>query len=264
MKSMKRAAYCFVCFSVLAFSILLGANAFAEQEISISAAASLTDAFKDIGKKFGSANPGIKVHFNFAASGDLLQQVDKGVSHADVFAFADEKTMDQAKEKNLIIPDTRQNFVRNELALILPDSSKTTVKSLQDLTDKGIAKIAIGNPETVPAGRYAREVLTKAGLWEELKPKLVYGESVRQVLDEVSRGKASAGFVFTTDASVAKNTVKVALEPETLKPIVYPISIAAATGNKDLAERFVKFVGSSQGREILSMYGFKPCAEGRC
>jgi molybdate transport system substrate-binding protein len=252
---MKRAIWCFVSLCVFVFTISFVADAFAEQELIVSAAASLTDAFNEIGKKFESANPGTKVVFNFAASGVLLQQIDKGAP-VDVFASADQKTMDQAMEKNLIIPNTRQDFVSNELVLILPQASKTTVKALQDLTGKEIAKVALGNPESVPAGRYAQEILTNAGLWAELKPKFIFGESVRQVLDYVSRGEVDAGFVFATDAAVAKDRVRVALEAGTPKPITYPISVVASTGKKDLAKRFVEFVLSTQAREILSKYGF--------
>lgn len=252
---MKRAIWYFVSLCVLIFTVSFVADALAEQELIVSAAASLTDAFNEVGKKFESANPGTKVVFNFAASGVLLQQIAKGAP-VDVFASADQKTMDQALEKNLIIPNTRQDFVSNQLVLVLPQGAKTTVKTLQDLTAKDIAKIALGNPDSVPAGRYAQEALTRAGLWEELKPKFIFGESVRQVLDYVSRGEVDAGFVFATDAAVAKDHVKVAFEAPTLKPITYPISVTASTEKKDLAKRFVEFVLGEQGREILSKYGF--------
>lgn len=252
---MKRAISCFVSLCILAFTGSFVTDALADQELIVSAAASLTDAFNEIGKKFESANPGTKVIFNFAASGVLLQQMAKGAP-VDVFASADQKTMDQAMEKNLILPDTKQDFVSNRLVLILPQGAKTMVKTLQDLTSKEIAKIALGNPESVPAGRYAQEALTKAGLWEQLKPKFILGESVRQVLDYVSRSEVDAGFVFATDAAVAKDHVKVALEAGTLKPVTYPISVVASTEKKDLAKRFVEFILSTQGWEILSKYGF--------
>ncbi len=231
------------------------ADAFAGQELIVSAAASLTDAFGEIGKKFESANPGTKVIFNFGASGVLLQQIDKGAP-VDVFASADQKTMDQAMEKNLIIPDTRRDFVSNELVLILPRGTRTPVKALQDLAAKDIGKVALGNPETVPAGRYTQEVLTNEGLWDELKPKFIFAESVRQVLDYVSRGEVDAGFVFATDAAIAKDRVRMALEAGKHKPITYPISVVGSTGNRDLAMRFVEFVLGAEGREVLSRYGF--------
>ncbi len=253
---MKRAISCFVSLCIFVLFISLVEVAFAEQELIVSAAASLTNAFPEIGKKFESANPGTKVIFNFAASGVLLQQIDQGAP-VDVFASADEKTMDQAMEKHLIISNTRQDFVSNELVLILPQGAKTPVKALQDLTAKEMGKIALGDPQSVPAGRYAQEALTGAGLWEQLKPKFIFAESVRQVLDYVSRGEVDAGFVFATDAVVAKDHVRVSLEAGKHKPITYPIAVVSSTSNRDLAERFIEFVLGAQGREILSKYGFK-------
>jgi molybdate transport system substrate-binding protein len=239
---------------MLSFCFVEAASA--EQELIVSAAASLTNAFGEIGKKFEIANPGTKVVFNFGASGALLQQIDKGAP-VDVFASADQKTMDQAAEKGLIISGARKDFVSNELVLIIPLGARAPIKALQDLTSGKIGKVAMGNPETVPAGRYAQEVLTNEGLWEELKPKFIFGESVRQVLDYVRRGEVDAGFVFATDAAVAKDYVSVAVETPKHKPITYPISVVGSTKNKETAWRFVDFVLSREGQEILFTYGFK-------
>jgi molybdate transport system substrate-binding protein len=164
--------------------------------------------------------------------------------------------MDQAVEKDLIVRDTRHNFASNELVLILPQGSKTSVKTLGDLRAAEIKKIALGNPESVPAGRYTQEVLTNEGLWEGLKPRLVFGENVRQVLDYVRRGEVDAGFVFATDAAVDKDRVTVGFEARKHKPINYPISVVASTKNKDLAKQFVQFVLSTEAQGILSKYGF--------
>lgn len=253
---MKRSIYCSVSAFVFVLGLLFVSGAFAEQELIVSAASSLTNAFGEIGTNFEKSNPDTKVIFNFAASGVLLQQVDKGAP-VDIFASADQKTMDQAMEKNLIIPNTRRNFVSNELILIVPKAARTQVKTMEDLRTAKIEKIALGNPESVPAGRYTQEVLTNDGLWEDLKPKFIFGESVRQVLDYVNRGEVDAGFVFATDAAIAKDNVTVALEARKHKPISYPIAVIGATKNKDLANRFVEFVLSAEAQEILSKYGFK-------
>jgi molybdate transport system substrate-binding protein len=254
---MKRRYFLFaVVLWVVTFGVPGSGTVFAEQELIVSAAASLTNAFGEIGKKFEAANAGTRVVFNFAASGALLQQIDKGAP-VDVFASADQKTMDQAKEKNLILSDTRRDFVSNELVLIVPGQTKIPMTALKDLTLKDVERIAVGNPETVPAGRYAQEVLTNAGIWLELTPKLIFGDSVRQVLDYVGRGEVDAGIVFLTDAETAKDKVKVALEAKDHKPVTYPISVVSATKNKDLAKRFVDFVSSKEGREVLTKYGFK-------
>ena len=227
----------------------------AEEELIVSAAASLANAFGEIAKKFENLNPGVKVICNFAASGPLLQQIEKGAP-VDVFASADQKTMDQAQEKNLVLPLTRKDFVSNGLVLIVPTDAKRPIQTLEDLKMKEVARISLGNPETVPAGRYAKEVLTNDGLWENLLPKVIFGNSVRQVLDYVSRGEVDAGFVFTTDAIQMKDKVRIVLTAEKHKPILYPIAVVAASQKKELSQRFVDFVQGKEGQAILSQFGF--------
>jgi len=126
-------------------------EAAAEQELIVSAAASLTNVFQEIAREFMKANPGIKVVPNFAASGALLQQIERGAP-VDVFASADQKTMDQAAEKKLILPETRKNFAGNSLVLIVPLHSKVQVNNVQDLTAKEVTRVSLGNPASVPAG----------------------------------------------------------------------------------------------------------------
>ena len=116
--------------------------------------------------------------------------------------------------------------------------------------------MALGNPETVPVGRYTQEALTKAGLWETLKPKFIYGESVRQVLDYVSRGEVDAGFVFATDAAIAREKVKTVIEVEGHRPILYPVALVAASQKKALAQGFLDFLSAPESTAILSKYGF--------
>jgi molybdate transport system substrate-binding protein len=241
---------------LLAGMALLGpGSVMAEQELTVSAAASLTNAFPEIGKKFESANPGTKVVFNFAASGPLLQQLEQGAP-VDIFASADQKTMDQAKEKKLILDESRQNFVSNKLVLVVPVASKLSVAGLPELNGKDISKIAVGKPETVPVGRYTKEVLTNEKLWDELTPKFIPGDSVRQVLDYVSRGEVDAGFVYSTDAALVKDKVRIVATMEKHQPILYPIAIVTATSKKELSQRFIDMVLSREGQEILLKYGF--------
>jgi len=250
---------CFVGSIVIFLSLWLqcfgGDAAHAQQEILVSAAASLANAFTDVGKQFETSNPGVKVTFNFAASGALLQQINRGAP-VDVFASADQKTMDQAKEKSLILPETRKDFVSNGLVLIIPKDSKLALKGVRDLADPKIVRIALGNPETVPAGLYTQEALANAGLWEKLKPKFIYAENVRQALDYVTRSEVDAGFVFATDAAVAKDKIQVAAVAEGHTPIRYPVAVIASTKKKDLSQRFIDFLVGSQGQSILSRYGF--------
>lgn len=229
--------------------------ALAQGELLVSAAASLTNAFKEAGKEFEAANPGVKVVFNFASSGALMQQIARGAP-VDVFASADQKTMDQAQEKNLILADTRKDFVSNHLVLVVSKDSKLSVGSVKDLDDPKVARIAMGSPETVPAGRYAQEALTKAGLWETLKANYVFAENVRQALDYVARGEVDAGFVFSTDAVSARGKAQVAFVAEGHQPIRYPVAVVADTKKRQLSRRFIDFLLGGGGQAVLSRYGF--------
>lgn len=235
--------------------VLCGTAALADQELIVSAAASLTNALKEVALQFEKAHPGTKVVCNFTASGVLLQQMDKGAP-VDVFAAADQKTMNQAQEKKLIVLGTRKNFVNNRLVLIVPRDSKLTISGLKDLTGPQVKRVAVGNPATVPAGRYTKEALEKAGLWDKLSPKFILAESVRQVLDYVSRGEVDAGLVYSTDAAIAEGKVKVIQMVTEHEPIFYPIAVTAASAKKNLAESFVDFVLSPVAQEIFSKFGF--------
>jgi molybdate transport system substrate-binding protein len=235
--------------------VLWGTTAAADQELTISAAASLTNALKEVAARYDKTHPGTKAICNFAASGVLLNQMIKGAP-VDVFASADQKTMNQAQEKQLIIPDTRKNFVSNRMVLIVPLDFKLTLSSLKDLTGPAVKRVAAGNPATVPAGRYAKEALEGAGLWDKVTPKFVLAESVRQVLDYVRRGEVDAGLVYATDAAIARGKVKVVQTVTEHAPILYPIAVTASTGKKAAAQSFVDFVVSPPAQEIFQKFGF--------
>jgi molybdate transport system substrate-binding protein len=225
-------------------------------DLMVSAASSLTNAFQEIGKAYEKEHPGTRVLFNFGASGQLLQQIARGAP-ADVFASADEETMNRAQKQNLIARESRVDFAVNKLLLITPDDSKLQISKLQDLTQAQVQRIALGNPETVPVGRYTKAALEKAGLWNVLEPKYIYTQNVRQSLDYVFRGEVEAGFVYLTDASVSPVSVHTAFEVATDQPIVYPIAAVKGYGNENRALDFIAFVRSDAGRKVLDKYGFR-------
>lgn len=233
----------------------LAATGASAEDLIVSAAASLTNAFAEVGRAFEGANPGTKVVLNFAASGTLLQQIDKGAP-ADVFATADQETMDKAQERRLIDPASRKDFARNRLVLVVPAGTGKPVARVADLSRAEVTRIAVGDPAFVPVGRYTEQALRGAGLFESLRPKLIPGNSVRQVLDYVSRGEVDAGLVYATDAGVAKDKVKVAVAVGGHDPIVYPIAAVAASEKRGLAARFLGFVLGAPGRAILGRHGF--------
>lgn len=240
----------------LALTLLLSAQAAPARaaEIIVSAAASLTNAFDAVKKNFEAAHPGVTVVVNYGSSGALLKQMESGAP-VDVFASADQKTMDQAVARKLVQPGTRRDFVRNGLVLVVPADSRLALKTERDLAASGVARIALGNPETVPAGRYTQESLTAAGLWDALKPKYILGSNVRQVLDYVTRGEVDAAFVFSTDAQQAGAKLRVVKEMATKTPALYPIAVSTSC-TQPAAKAFVDFLLSAEGQRVLGGFGF--------
>ncbi|GAB6039147.1 molybdate ABC transporter substrate-binding protein [Fundidesulfovibrio butyratiphilus] len=246
---MKRLAT--ACVLAVFLSLPLAAQA---AQLTVSAAASLTGAFTELKGAFEKANPGVTVNTNFAASGNLLRQIEAGAP-VDVYASADQATMDRASQKGLIDPATRVNFVTNAIVLCRP-TARPGVKSLADLVKPDVKKIGIGNPDTVPAGNYSKQALQAAGLWDKVQSKLVFGESVKQVADYLIRGEVDAGFVFATDAQAAKANVTVVEEVKTTTKVSYPVAMVKAAKEKDLAGKFIAFVLGKDGQAILAKYGF--------
>lgn len=224
-------------------------------EITVSAAASLTNAFKALAPAFEARHPGTKVQLNFAASDALLAQIAKGAP-VDVFASADQETMDRAQQQQLLAPGSRRDFVSNSLVMITPMEGGLPLRSLADLQQAGVKRIAVGKPEGVPAGRYAKAALEAARLWTAVEPKAVYAQNVRQALDYVARGEAEAGFVYGTDARVQKDKVRIVLTVPTATPIRYPVAAVQQGPNASGAKAFIDFVLSAEGQAVLATYGF--------
>ena len=224
-------------------------------ELTVSAAASLTDAFKEIGRAFEAQNPDTDVRFNFGASDALVQQLAAGAP-VDVLATADQESMDKAVAQKLIEPTTRKDFARNTLVTVVPADSKLVPEGLPDLERADVERIALGNPESVPVGRYARSALEEAGRWSAIEAKAIYTQNVRQALDYVARGEVDVAFVYATDAAIRKDRVRVAFTVPTEVPITYPIAVVA--GKSAEARRFLDYVSSPSGQAILARYGFLP------
>ncbi len=240
--------------ALLAALTLAAATAQA-QELVVSAAASLTDAFRAVGAAFEKAHPGAKVTLNFAASGPLLAQIRQGAP-VDVFASADQETMNRAEAARLLAEGTRVDFATNALVLVVPAASRTALGKLADLADPSFRRIATGTPATVPVGRYTQQAVQQAGLSAALDPKWIYGESVRQVLNYVARGEVDAGFVYRTDALAERDKTRIAFSVPTATPVSYPIAQIAGSRNIALGKDFIVFVRSAPGQRILDSFGF--------
>jgi molybdate transport system substrate-binding protein len=224
-------------------------------DLVVSAAASLTNAFTDIGKEYEKANPGTRVLFNFAGSGQLLQQLSRGAP-VDVFASADQETMDKAVTQNLIVRGTRRDFVSNKLVVIVPPNSQIDLKALEGLKAAEVKRIALSNPESVPVGRYSKQAIETAGLWDTLKDKFISTTNVRQSLDYTARGEVDAGFVYVTDALLMPTRVKISFEQRLAAPILYPIAAVKGNGNENSARDFIAFLDQEPAQKILQKYGF--------
>lgn len=225
-------------------------------ELVVSAAASLTNAFKEVAQGYEKAHAGAKVILNFGASDVLLQQIVKGAP-ADVFASADQKAMDKAVAEKAVRPASRVDFAANQVVLIVPADSKAGIAALEDLTRPDIKRVAYGNPASVPVGRYTKGALEAAGLWDAVQAKSVLAQNVRQSLDYVARGEVDAGFVFATDAAIMPDKVRIAVRVPSQTPVTYPIAITARDAAARQAESFVAYVLSPAGQAILSRYGFQ-------
>jgi molybdate transport system substrate-binding protein len=225
-----------------------------------AAAASLQNALEEINPLFKeankSANPLVELKYNFAASGPLQQQIEQGAP-VDVFISAAAQQMDALQKKDLLLADTRKQLLTNSLVLIVPNNSTLSLTSFEQLTDANIGKISLGEPRSVPAGKYAEEVFTKLGILEELRPKFVYGNSVRNVLSAVESGNADAGIVYLTDAKISKQVKQIATaDPKLHSPIVYPIAVIKASKNQESAKAYVKFLSSNPAQDVFKKYGF--------
>ena len=227
----------------------------AAQQITVSAAASLTEAFKEIGQKFEATKSGVTVRYNFAASGVLIQQIAQGAP-VDVFASADQETMNRGAEQKLVDLDTRRDFAANSVVLVAPAQGGPELKSLADLSKPEVKRIAIGKTETVPVGRYTKQSLAAANLWAPLQPKLVQADSVRQVLDYVARGEVEAGFVYRSDAAIMADKAKVALTAGGHTPVTYPVAVVSESRQKALAKEFAEYLRSPAAQDVLARFGF--------
>jgi molybdate transport system substrate-binding protein len=225
----------------------------AAAEITVSAAASLQDAFRAMAGAYEATRPGDKVLLNFAASDTLAAQIAKGAP-VDVFASADQAAMDKAQAH--LAAGSRRDFAGNRLVVAVPRHSKLHLRALGDLRHAAVQRLTTGNPAGVPVGRYAKAALEEAGLWASLEQKFVFGTNVRQSLDYIARAEVEAGLVYETDVAAQAGKVRTVLVVPTARPITYPLAVLKNAPNAGAAQRFAEFVLSPPGQSILVRHGF--------
>jgi molybdate transport system substrate-binding protein len=229
-----------------------------EKALTVFAAASLTNVLQDLGDAF-TKDTSIPVRFSFAASSALARQIENG-SRADMFFSADLEWMDYLQARNLIQAATRHDVLGNQLVLIAPADSKISLKIEPHFAlaaAVGKSRLATGDPDSVPVGRYAHEALANLGVWDEVAARLVRADSVRSALAFVDRGEAALGIVYATDAMVDKNVRVVGMfPPDSHMPIIYPVALTS--GARPDAVKFLAYIRGPAGDLAFHHYGFTP------
>lgn len=224
-------------------------------ELLISAASSLTEAMQAAEIEFRKEHPEIELVFNYGSSSKLRNQIQQGAP-ADLLLSASIEDMEQLSNDGLLIEETNQNFARNRL--VLASAEKLGGSDLKKILQGTEKVIAVGEPESVPVGSYTKEALTRLGLWEEIKGKLIFAKDARQVLSYVESGNAEMGFVYSSDARLSTTIETIIEMPKNGKEIVYPAAMIKGTGNPQGAEYFLEFLLSDEGQKLLGSFGFAP------
>jgi len=223
-------------------------------EIRLSAAASMTEALGELNGVYAAGHPGVAVVPNYAASGTLAKQIAQGAP-VDLFVSANPKWMDYLVEENRVASEGVRTLAFNSLALV--GSTTQKISSLDDLNR--LRRIAIGSPKSVPAGQYAEEALTRAGLYRELLDagRLVFAQDVRQALLYADRGEVDGAFVYRTDALLAREAgILFAVPTELHARVAYPMGLTTAGERNPAAVEFFRFLQSAEAGKILQKYGF--------
>lgn len=225
-------------------------------DLQVFAAASLTDALREISAEYEKIATGDKLVLNLGASSTLARQIQEGAP-ADLFLSADEAKMDGLAKRKLLLPGTRRSVLSNTLVVVVPVDSNLKISGPADLAASSIRALALAEPQSVPAGIYAKEYLKRKALWNKVIDRVVPTENVRATLAAVESGNVDAGIVYKTDAGISKK-VRIAYEvPKAEAPnISYPFAVLAASEHKEVARRFLDFLISPPSLAIFRKYGF--------
>jgi molybdate transport system substrate-binding protein len=223
--------------------------------IHVFAAASLTDSLKEIAAAY-EKETGDRIAYNFGASSFLARQIEEGAP-ADIFFSADEAKMDQLAAKNLIVKETRKSRLSNSLVIVVASDAPLPISSPKDLSRPQIKRIALADPQTVPAGIYAKQHLEKINLWRAIQPKVIPTDNVRAALAAVEAGNADAGIVYKTDAAISKK-VKIAHEISAAEgpPISYPVALLKDAKQPQAAKRFLDHLHGPAATRLFEKFGF--------
>jgi molybdate transport system substrate-binding protein len=261
----RRKILAFGSWIILAFFVVVGCQQASDlsgstssakvTEITVSAAASLKDALEAIEPLYPEKNPEVKITYNFGSSGSLQQQIEQGAP-VDIFISAAKKQIDALQQKDLLLKETRRDLLTNQIVLIV-STDNTKIKSFKDLTTNSAKKIALGEPESVPAGQYAQETLNSLKMFAGVKSKFVYAKDVRQVLNYVATGNVDAGVVYYSDAKISDRVKIVETAPKDSHAlIIYPLAVLKDSKQPEAAKKFAQFLSNSEAETVFKQYGF--------
>jgi molybdate transport system substrate-binding protein len=231
----------------------LGGERAGGEEIIVAAAANLTDAFGEVGRRF-TARTGVRIIYSFGATADLAKQIESGAPF-DIFASADVARVDELVSKGLLDSETRAVYARGRLVLWVPPGGRAQVTRIEDLAGAGVTRVAVAKPDAAPYGRAAVEALQALKLWTAVEPKVVYSQSVAQAKQFAASGNADAAFL---PRSLVKEGEGTAFEVEASlhAPLDQAIGVIRASGKQAAAKSFVQFVLSDEGQSVLQSFGY--------
>ncbi len=240
---------------ILATAVLLAATLVRAAEVTVFAAASLTDSLEEIAATYEKQSDD-RIVFNLGASSTLARQIEEGAP-ADIFFSADEAKMDRLEQKGLIFKETRKSRLSNSLVIVIAAEKSAAIESPKDLATDKVKRLALAEPKTVPAGIYAKEYLQKQNLWSAVESKVIPTENVRAALAAVEAGNVEAGIVYKTDAASSRR-VKVAYEVpvEDSPAISYPMAVVKEAKQPEAAKKFLQYLGSRDATKVFERFGF--------
>lgn len=223
-------------------------------EINVAAASNLTDAFNELGKEF-TARTGIRVVNSFGATADLAKQIEQGAPF-DVFAAADVEHVEALNSKALILSGTSAIYARGRLVLWIPPNSRASINRIEDIKQSGVERIAVAKPDVAPYGRATVEALKQLNIWQEVEPRVIYGQNVSQVKQYAATGNADVAFIPLALVKQGEGEI-IEVEANLHQPIDQMIGIVRSTSKEEAARRFVAYVLSAEGQALLERYGYR-------
>ena len=224
------------------------------QEITVAAAANLTDAFAELGKEF-TARTGVRVTFSFGATADLARQIENGAPF-DVFASADVEHVERLDKLGLVTPGTNRVYARGRLVLWIPPRSNLTLSRLEELTRPEVERVAVAKPDVAPYGHAAVEALRALNLWTQIEPKVIYGQNVSQAKQYAATGNAEVAFIPRALVKAGEGRF-LEVDERLHQPIDQAIAVIKDSRHHDAAQSFVAYVLGPEGQALLERYGYK-------